>query len=227
MFNEYWAEQASIDMGQSSVFMPSFLGSARVDGTDVMQQQKNVAGVGLLIAGVMVFSSNQLHQDYRGMSLHLPVIEQSTQLLNNSTHVRTTQSMVAGLKEKGMPIAAIAEVVHVERKTVYSWLDNGVEASRGNNFDRLVALESVFASEAVGSLRFYHRFWERKANGKQTLKEVLIAEDIDEDAARGIVTALRPTVQQAMRSGARRKAESASPASHLTSYLHAVTVDGV
>lgn len=133
------------------------------------------------------------------------------------------QSMVAALKSKGMPIAAIAEVVQVERKTVYSWLDSGVEPTRGNNFERLASLGSAFASEETGSLRFYHRFWQRSLSGGRTLKAILTAENIDIAQAREAIDELRPSVQRAMVNAVKRASRSRdpSPASHLTIDLEA------
>ena len=66
--------------------------------------------------------------------------------------------MVATLKSGGMPIAAIADILDVERKTVYSWLDAGIEANPVN-YERLRRVHALLAAEASGSLRYFHQVW--------------------------------------------------------------------
>lgn len=132
----------------------------------------------------------------------------------------TTQEMVAGLKTKGMPIAALADVLDVERKTVYSWLDDGIEAN-ATNYDRLRLVHELLADEADGSLRFFHRFWERMVPNGPSLKDALMAQEIDVEAVRAALGELRPAVTRSMQADAERKASAVkrSPASLLTVHL--------
>jgi hypothetical protein len=131
-----------------------------------------------------------------------------------------TQEMVAGLKVKGMPIAALADVLDVERKTVYSWLDDGIEA-KAVNYDRLRLVSGLLANEEDGSLRYFHRFWERQVPGGPTLKDSLMASEIDPTAVRAALDALRPAALRSMQADADRKANARerSPAAALTIHL--------
>lgn len=142
-----------------------------------------------------------------------------------SNCIKTTQAMVEQLKAGGMPIATIAEIVNVERKTVYSWLDSGVEATRGDSYQRLSTLTEIFSGEDTGTLRFFSRFWERELNVGFSLKAILTAQNIDKDVALAALYEMRPSVLRAMVNDRRRKAElvSTSPASHLTLDLYAAT----
>lgn len=80
--------------------------------------------------------------DRPGHAAQSPVKAEETQ--GRQEVAATTQELVAALKERGMPIAAIADVLDVERKTVYSWLDDAVEAN-GSNYSRLNQVHMVLA----------------------------------------------------------------------------------
>ncbi|WP_298257299.1 hypothetical protein [Bradyrhizobium sp.] len=140
----------------------------------------------------------------------------------NPPSTLSTQDMISKLKAMDMPISALSEMLDVERKTIYSWLDDGVEAKSGN-YDRLRAIYDLFADESAGSLRFYHRFWQRGVVGDRCLRDLLVAPEIDRVAVRVALDALRPAVERAMQADAGRKRNSRerSPASSLTLHLTA------
>lgn len=119
----------------------------------------------------------------------------------------TTQDIVAKLKAKGMPISGLSEVLHVERKTVYSWLDDGVEAN-ASNYQRLSEIFDVFKTEADGSLRFYHRLWQRKLPDGSVLKDLLTATSLNKEALVHTLDVLRPAVLRAMKIDNERKVGS-------------------
>jgi hypothetical protein len=129
--------------------------------------------------------------------------------------------MVSALKEGGMPIAAISDVLDVERKTVYSWLDDGVEANP-TNYDRLRTVHALLSDEAPGALRLFHRFWNRATLAGGSLKEALTASEIDHNAVCTALDALRPAVNRAMAAEKDKKIRwENSPAASLTLNLKA------
>ena len=121
----------------------------------------------------------------------------------------TTQDIVAKLKAKGMPISGLSDVLHVERKTVYSWLDDGVEAN-ASNYQRLSEIFDVFKAEADGSLRFYHRLWQRKLPDGSILKDLLTATSLNKETLVHTLDVLRPAVLRAMKIDSERKLSSAA-----------------
>ncbi len=123
------------------------------------------------------------------------------------------QEMVGGLKLK---------ILDVERKTIYSWLDDGIEAN-AVNYERLRAVHDLLGGEKIGSLRFYHRFWERKLSDGACLKDLLTAAKIDERRVCEALATLRPTVDRAMQADLERKSAVAgkAPASLSTLRLRA------
>ncbi len=132
----------------------------------------------------------------------------------------TSQELVSTLVTKGMPIAALSDILHVERKTVYSWLDDGRDAKQENH-DRLKLVHSLLAGERDGSLRFFHRFWNRELADVGSLKSQLTSVAIDEQAVAVALDALRPAVERALAADAGRKAKTTvrSPAASLTILL--------
>lgn len=124
--------------------------------------------------------------------------------------ILTAQDLVVQLKAKGMPISGLSEVLHVERKTIYSWLDDGVEAN-DSNYQRLRDVFGLFEAEEDGSLRFFHRLWQRKLPDGSTLKDQLTAVHLNKDALARALDVLRPAVSRAMKVDTQRKIGSTVP----------------
>ena len=139
----------------------------------------------------------------------------------------TTRGMVADLKRNGMPIAALADVLDAERGTVYSWLDGDARPAPAK-YGRLELVSRLLAGESEGALRFFHRFWERGVPRGPSLKAALMADEIDADAVRAALDALRGPVDRSMLADANRWGCDAedSHASSLTIRLVAGRGDG-
>jgi hypothetical protein len=121
--------------------------------------------------------------------------------------VLTVQEMVERLRDDGLPIAAIAEIAKVGRKTVYSWLDGtGV---RNANADRIETLYRILATAAV-DYRSLYRVWNRKLGHGSSIKQFLCAEDISEMAISDALEELLPAIKRhSEREDARRPAPDA------------------
>ena len=130
------------------------------------------------------------------------------------TDKKSTQNMVGHLKSLGLPIFALADMMMVGRKLVYSWLDDGVEAN-SKNYDRLEIIYTLLSGEQEGSLRFFHRFWNRKIIDNLCFKDIVTAQDIDLVLARNALDILRPAVIRSLSQNSQRN-EKSSPASSLT-----------
>lgn len=118
----------------------------------------------------------------------------------------SVSEMVGALRDRGMPIAGIAELARVERKSVYAWLD-GAEV-RPVNEARMTALHANLASWG-GDLRELRRVWNRPLASGASLHDLLVAEALDGAAIQAAMTELRPAVdrrarQEALRSVAGR-----------------------
>lgn len=109
----------------------------------------------------------------------------------------TVQQKVAQLRDGGMPISAIAEVVGVERKTIYSWL-NGAEV-RGANAQRLEQVHALLTMHRDLSARDIYRFWNSTVDGNKTLRDLMTASEIDTPA---VIRALRSTRPAALKAAA-------------------------
>lgn len=155
---------------------------------------------------------------------HLQAALAGVASLTDGYVLASTREMAAALKSKGLPIAALADVLDVERKTIYSWLDDGVDANPPN-YERLSVVHKLLDGETDGTLRFYHRFWERSLPGGGSLKDLLFAVDLDEVAIVNALTAMRPAVARATQADAERKdaAYAKAAGSSLTLNLRVVT----
>lgn len=138
----------------------------------------------------------------------------------NIPSVRTLD-LIKPLKDGGMPISSISEMIRVERKTVYSWLD-GTEASP-ENFGRLLEVAKLFKDEKLGALKFYGRFWKRPVTESESLQDVLCAEHLDILKVRSFIAHLRPAVEKSMnRDNGPSDRVKGGAASHLISDLIAI-----
>jgi hypothetical protein len=137
---------------------------------------------------------------------------------------KSTRDLVGDLRTMGMPISGIAEVVGVQRKTVYSWLNQDAIAEPRNH-DRLQAVYDLLRQEPPGSLQFLTRHWERQMIEGGTLKEVLAAESLDLERAHKALEWLRPAILRSVKQTSNHSGfrKTTSPGSSLTEYLEAVT----
>ena len=112
----------------------------------------------------------------------------------------SSQEIVAWLREEGIPIAVIAEVVGVERKSVYAWLSGG--AVKAHNQERLEIIYSLLNENKLTSLRHLYRFWSRNIIGEQSLAFMLQAKVLDEISIRSALSQLWPLAKkEEMREG--------------------------
>ncbi|NKE45154.1 hypothetical protein HB662_10215 [Roseomonas frigidaquae] len=122
----------------------------------------------------------------------------------------------------GLPITALSDILDLERKTIYDWL-KGAEATPANA-QRLRALLDALGTEADGSLRYYHRFWKRPLPDGSSLRDVLMAPDLDRARIRDAMGALRDAVHAAIASDRGRgpvDLPPPHPADLLSAYLEA------
>ncbi|MFT9289717.1 hypothetical protein [Gluconobacter oxydans] len=151
----------------------------------------------------------------------IPLV-QSHQDVEFKRQAVSTYEAVSSLRTNDMPIAAIAEMIGVERKTIYSWLNEGVEADP-RNFARLQSIAQLFFNERPNTLKYYSRMWKREMSDGSSLHSIICAKDLDVERAKRAIEWLRPAVEKALiRDQVRNRRVSDSPASLLTIDLIAV-----
>lgn len=125
-------------------------------------------------------------------------IKQRTAYFGTTEVVRhpslSSQEIVAWLREEGIPIAVIAEVAGVERKSVYAWLSGG--AVKAHNQERLEKVYSLMNENKLTSLRHLYRFWSRNIIGEQSLASMLQAKVLDEISIRNALSQLWPLAKK-------------------------------
>ncbi len=138
-------------------------------------------------------------------------------------HETSVSYVMAGvLKRNGMPIAALAEVLDVERSRLYGLIDRG-EALPEVAASRLADVYAALHDDTGGPLKFLVRIWDRELPGG-SLRSHLTAPLIDQASVAVALDALRPAAMRAMHQEDERKARperETSPAGHLTMHLEA------
>lgn len=126
------------------------------------------------------------------------MIKQGTSYIGVDTERHNTslsnQEIVKWLRDEGIPLAIIAEMAGVERKSVYAWLGGGVV--KPHNQERLQNIYSLLKEGKLTDLRHLYRFWSRKVIGEQSLGLLLKEKTLDEASIRHALTQLWPLAKR-------------------------------
>lgn len=87
----------------------------------------------------------------------------------NTTPIKVSQAhstcqIVKWMRDEGLPISIIADIMNVERKSIYSWLKGSI--CNENNRERLEQVYFLLSEGKIASLRNLYRFWSRKVHNK-------------------------------------------------------------
>lgn len=140
-----------------------------------------------------------------GKPVALAIAEQMTIRPAACAMPLSAAEMTRGLKEAGLPVSGLADMMGVERKTVYAWLD-GSDA-RNAKLGRLEKLHDLLCREQPGALKWFYRHWDRSLEGGSTLHDLLVADSINGARVRAALDVLRPGVTRSMESDRKRVAE--------------------
>ncbi len=100
----------------------------------------------------------------------------------------SSNEIVEWLKNEGLPIALIAEITFVERKSVYAWLNGG--AIRPHNQERLEKIYTLLSEDKIADLRNLYRFWSRVIPNQQPLSLLFQDKDLDEKSIKLVLSHL-------------------------------------
>jgi hypothetical protein len=169
----------------------------------VGKPRKSVAIEGVLAIAIATTSfcpSQYLNDIEQVEAFRIPPI---TSFASSTEYLRivspaTAQEMIADLRQGGIPVSAIAEAMGVERKTIYAWLTGGTV--RPANIQRAAQVHALLTGVSGVDLRGLYRFWNANLIGNKTLRDLMIADNIDGSAVRSALDNLRPTALRAMAS---------------------------
>lgn len=139
-----------------------------------------------------------------------------------SRHILTVQEMVKRLRDNGLPIIAIAEIAHVERKTVYSWLD-GAEV-RPANVDRVEVLFKLL-SGATNDFKSLYRVWNRQLSHGSTIREFLLVGHLSEPAIEEALRELAPAIKRHADRERLRRTESGATSNPVIDEMPVAEID--
>ena len=123
----------------------------------------------------------------------IPAASMLVIVMEASALALSLKDMVTKLRDGGLPIAAIAEVVKVERKTVYGWLD-GVEP-RELHAKRIETLYRLLGKYGT-DLRSLYRVWNRNLEHGFSIRHFLTAEPISELSVEAALDHLRLAMER-------------------------------
>lgn len=106
----------------------------------------------------------------------------------------SSNEIVAWLKNEGLPIALIAEITFVERKSVYAWLNGG--AIRPHNQDRLEKIYALLSENKTADLRNLYRFWSRVIPNQRSLSLLFQDKDLEEKSIKLVLSHLWPLAEK-------------------------------
>lgn len=134
--------------------------------------------------------------------MHIP---QATRYLGSNDKAKKTQTLLQGkflsaneivawLKNEGLPIALIAEITFVERKSVYAWLNGG--AIRPHNQHRLEKIYALLSENKIVDLRNLYRFWSRVIPNQRSLSLLFQDKDLEEKSIKLVLSHLWPLAEK-------------------------------
>jgi hypothetical protein len=154
----------------------------------------------LIAAGTIAFSSNE--PLYTQALIEYAWLMPSTSVINLSATgavaerpLLTAHEVLTWLQHDGLPIAAIADIVRVERKSVYAWMNGG--PIRPQNQNRLEKLHNLLSNNALTELSDLYRFWNRKLVNGTSLALLLKEENLDAPAIKKALDELWPLALKA------------------------------
>lgn len=103
----------------------------------------------------------------------------------------------ASIKEMvdgGLPVSTVADLMNVERKTVYAWMKGA--QPRQEAVARLADLFPVLHDRFGASWKTAHRLWRTKASDGSTLGEILSARQVDLGGLQRHLDALAPAIRR-------------------------------
>lgn len=111
--------------------------------------------------------------------------------------------MITNLRDNGFPVSLIADLMRVERKSVYAWFSGS--QPRQDARDRLSEVYPILEEAFDGQYKTMHRLWKLKDADGMTLERLCTADPFDSGALKKFVTGFEPTIRRYARQDANRK----------------------
>ncbi len=106
----------------------------------------------------------------------------------------STSQIVKWMRDEGIPISTIADIMHVERKSIYAWLNGS--ACHDHNRERLEQVHSLLSENKIASLRNLYRFWSRKVLNNKSLAMFFHETPLDKHSIRMVLKELWPLAKK-------------------------------
>jgi len=114
----------------------------------------------------------------------------NTKSISRESAIFSTQQIVKWMRDEGMPISTIADIMNVERKSVYAWLQGS--ACHEHNKEKLELVHLLLSENKIASLRNLYRFWSRKVLEDKSLAILFHETFLDKRSIRIVLKKLWP-----------------------------------
>ena len=177
-----------------------------------MQNSKSLLltalGVTLPVVGATFFSGVAVNDLYSRSLLVRQISNLRTGLYSNQTEnnalfkedrkdatgaITPSQDIVTKLRDDGLPISAIAEMINVERKTIYSWISGA--PIKNSNQERLESIYQILSERKEASYKNLYRYWNRNIDGV-TLASLLKQEYLNKQKISEVLSILWPLAKR-------------------------------
>lgn len=159
-------------------FVSLVVGTALVSGATISYQE----------SGVLLHALQGSHTSIYGLNEQQPIIQVK--------EVKSSKEITSWLKEEGLPIAIIANILKVERKTIYAWLE-GV-AAKDHNQERLEEIYKLLSEGKQADLRNLYRLWNREITPGISLNILFSQEQLDDATIKKVLREFWPTAKKYM-----------------------------
>lgn len=113
---------------------------------------------------------------------------------NASEATLSVPEMIRSMRDNGLPIAAIADIARVERKTIYSWIDGS--GIHGSNAERVQTIFRLLNGVYNNDLRSLYRVWNTRLRCGYTIKELMSVETPSGQLITESLNELAPTIRR-------------------------------
>lgn len=124
---------------------------------------------------------------------HTTIMGFSTGMANKD--IFTAHEIIKWLRDEGLPIAAIADIAKVERKSVYAWINGGV--IKPQNQERLEKLYRLLSEGSSEHLLYLYRYWNRQLSTGSSLGALLREDILNSQVIKASLSELRPFAMKA------------------------------
>ncbi|MFK0329696.1 hypothetical protein ACIQUB_01070 [Rhizobium sp. NPDC090275] len=135
-----------------------------------------------------------------GFAADRMILTSNVQMVPSTDHLLQQETVIdfaatiREMQQNGLPVSAIADLMRVERKTVYAWMKD--TQPRRDAIDRLTVVYPIIKDGFGTNLKTVHRMMKTKDRSGVSLEELLTAQVIDATAVNRYLATFAPAIKR-------------------------------